>query len=28
VDFLSKRTGGYQFNPRWGILLDQLWIVR
>jgi YVTN family beta-propeller protein len=28
VDFLSRRTGGYQFNPRWGILLDQLWVVR
>jgi peptide/nickel transport system substrate-binding protein len=28
VDFLSKRTGGYQFHPRWGILLDQLWVVR
>jgi peptide/nickel transport system substrate-binding protein len=28
VDFLSKRTGGYQFSPRWGILLDQLWVVR
>jgi YVTN family beta-propeller protein len=28
VDFLSKRVRGYQFNPRWGILLDQLWVVR
>jgi ABC-type transport system substrate-binding protein len=27
VDFLSKRTGGYQFHPQWGILLDQLWVV-
>ena len=28
VDFLSMRTGGYQFHPQWGILLDQLWIAR
>jgi YVTN family beta-propeller protein len=28
VDFLSKRTGGYQFHPQWGILLDQLWVTR
>jgi YVTN family beta-propeller protein len=28
VDFLSKRTGGYQFHPQWGILLDQLWVAR
>ncbi len=28
VDFLSERTGGYQFHPQWGILLDQLWVVR
>jgi len=27
VDFLSRRTGGYQFHPQWGILLDQLWVV-
>jgi len=27
VDFLSMRTGGYQFHPQWGILLDQLWVV-
>ncbi|HEY5988486.1 MAG TPA: ABC transporter substrate-binding protein, partial [Streptosporangiaceae bacterium] len=26
VDFLSTRTGGYQFHPQWGILLDQLWV--
>jgi YVTN family beta-propeller protein len=28
VDFLSKRTKGYQFHPQWGILLDQLWVAR
>ena len=27
VDFLSKRTRGYQFHPQWGILLDQLWVT-
>jgi YVTN family beta-propeller protein len=25
-DFLSKRTGNYQFSPQWGVLLDQLWV--
>ena len=28
VDFLSRRTGGYEFHPQWGILLDQLWVAR
>jgi YVTN family beta-propeller protein len=23
---LSRRTGNYQFNPEWGVLLDQLWV--
>ncbi len=26
VDFVSRRVGGYEFNPQWGILLDQLWV--
>jgi YVTN family beta-propeller protein len=26
VDFLSRRVGNYQFNPQWGVLLDQLWL--
>ena len=26
VDFVSKRVGNYQFNPQWGVLLDQLWV--
>jgi peptide/nickel transport system substrate-binding protein len=26
VDFLSRRVGNYQYNPQWGILLDQLWV--
>jgi YVTN family beta-propeller protein len=26
VTLLSKRTGNYEFNPQWGVLLDQLWV--
>jgi peptide/nickel transport system substrate-binding protein len=26
IDFLSKRVGNYQYNPEWGMLLDQLWV--
>jgi YVTN family beta-propeller protein len=26
VDFLSSRAGNYQYNPQWGVLLDQLWV--
>jgi peptide/nickel transport system substrate-binding protein len=26
VDFVSSRVGNYQYNPQWGILLDQLWV--
>jgi YVTN family beta-propeller protein len=26
VDFVSRRVGNYQFNPQWGVLLDQLWV--
>jgi peptide/nickel transport system substrate-binding protein len=26
VTLLSRRTGNYQFNPEWGVLLDQLWV--
>jgi peptide/nickel transport system substrate-binding protein len=26
VDVVSKRVGNYQFNPQWGVLLDQLWV--
>jgi peptide/nickel transport system substrate-binding protein len=26
VDFLSKRVGNYQYNPQWGLLLDQVWV--
>jgi peptide/nickel transport system substrate-binding protein len=26
VDFTSTRVGDYQYNPIWGILLDQLWV--
>jgi len=26
IDFVSRRVGNYQYNPVWGILLDQLWV--
>jgi peptide/nickel transport system substrate-binding protein len=26
VDVLGRRVGNYQYNPLWGILLDQLWL--
>jgi len=26
LTLLSRRTGNYQFNPEWGVLLDQLWV--
>jgi peptide/nickel transport system substrate-binding protein len=26
VTLLSKRAGNYEFNPQWGVLLDQLWV--
>jgi YVTN family beta-propeller protein len=26
VDVLSKRTGNFQFNPMWQMLIDQLWV--
>lgn len=26
ITLLSPRTGGYEFNPEWGVLLDQLWV--
>jgi peptide/nickel transport system substrate-binding protein len=26
IDFLSKRVHGYQWNPQWYILIDQLWL--
>jgi peptide/nickel transport system substrate-binding protein len=26
VDFMSRRVGGYEANPQWGVLLDQLWV--
>jgi YVTN family beta-propeller protein len=26
VDFVSKRVGNYQYNPQWGLLLDQAWV--
>lgn len=25
-DFLARRVGNYQFNPQWGMLLDELWV--
>jgi ABC-type transport system substrate-binding protein len=26
IDIVSKRAGNYQYNPQWGVLLDQLWV--
>lgn len=26
MDFVSKRLGNYQYNPQWGLLLDQAWV--
>ena len=26
VDLISRRVGDYQYNPVWGVLLDQLWL--
>jgi YVTN family beta-propeller protein len=26
LSFVSKRVGNYQYNPQWGVLLDQLWV--
>jgi hypothetical protein len=26
VDLISGRAGNYQYNPNWGVLLDQLWV--
>jgi peptide/nickel transport system substrate-binding protein len=26
VDFVSERLGNYQYNPQWGLLLDQAWV--
>jgi hypothetical protein len=26
VDLLSRRAGNYEYNPVWGVLVDQLWV--
>ena len=26
TDFVSRRVGNYQYNPVWGMLIDQLWV--
>jgi hypothetical protein len=26
VSFVSKRVGNFEYNPQWGVLLDQLWV--
>jgi YVTN family beta-propeller protein len=26
IDFISRRVGNYQYNPVWGVLIDQLWV--
>jgi len=28
IDFLSKSVHGYQWNPQWYILIDQLWLSK
>ena len=28
IDFLSKNVNGYQWNPQWYILIDQLWLSK
>ncbi len=26
ADFVSERVGNFQYNPQWGVLVDQLWV--
>ena len=26
VTLVSRRVRTYQYNPQWGVLLDQLWV--
>jgi hypothetical protein len=26
VGFVSKRVGNYQYNPQFGVLIDQVWV--
>jgi YVTN family beta-propeller protein len=26
ADIVSERVGNYQYNPQWGVLVDQLWV--
>ena len=26
LTLVFRRVGSYQFNPQWGVLLDQLWV--
>jgi peptide/nickel transport system substrate-binding protein len=28
IDFLSKNVNGYEWNPQWYILIDQLWLSK
>jgi hypothetical protein len=25
-DFVARRIGNYEYNPQWGMLVDQLWV--
>jgi hypothetical protein len=25
-DFVSRRVGNFEYNPQWGMLVDQLWV--
>jgi ABC-type transport system substrate-binding protein len=26
ADLVARRVGGFQYNPQWGVLVDQLWV--
>ena len=26
IEVVSRRVGNAQYNPQWGLLLDQLWV--
>ena len=25
-DFVARRVGNFEYNPQWGVLMDQLWV--
>jgi predicted ATPase len=26
ADLVSRRVGNFEYNPQWGVLVDQLWV--